>query len=111
MAFMNSNFPLAEATRAEWQYLDGKIVLVRSASDRGNPPTAVRGTIEVREEHGVPSVQIALEFPQMFSTRAHHRTIILDDAAVARLLESERDGTFDLTLDEPLDPAAASDRE
>jgi hypothetical protein len=87
--------------------LDGKIVLVRSARDRRNPPIAFRGTIEVRESPaGDPLVQIALEFPQMFTTRAHHRTVTLDEAAVAQLLASEHDGAYSVTLDEPLDPAA-----
>jgi hypothetical protein len=103
---MNPSFPLEAATPAERHYLDGKIVLVRSSHDKRNPPTALRGTIEVREDLGGTSVRIALEFPQMFSTLARHRTITLDDAAIERLIESEREGTFDLTLDEPLDPEA-----
>lgn len=104
---MNSpSFPVSAATREELEYLNGKSVLVRSARDHRNPPTAMRGTIEVRAAASVPAVEIALEFPQMFTTRARHRTIALGDDEVGRLLESEREGTFDLTIDEPLDPEA-----
>lgn len=104
-------FPLSVATRQELDYLDGKIVLVRSARDHRNPPTAMRGTIEVRATADRPVVQIALEFPQMFTRRAQHRTIVLDDAAVEKLLESEHEGTFQITLDEPLDPEASPGNE
>ena len=89
-------------------------VLVKSACDLGNPPTALRGTIEVHEDpsgHGTPVVQIMLGFPQMFSTRAQHRTITLDRAAIDRLLASECDGTFELMVEEPLEPAAVPSRE
>ncbi|MDO8543926.1 MAG: hypothetical protein Q7S40_26075 [Opitutaceae bacterium] len=106
-----STFPLSAATPAELDYLSGKIVLVRSARDYRNPPSAMRGTLEVRDSDRGPVVQIALEFPQMFTTRAHHRTITLDDMAVERLLESEHEGTFGLTIDEPLDPCAPSGSE
>lgn len=102
-------FSVSSATPAELAYLNGKIVLVRSARDHRNPPTAMRGTIEVREMHHRPVLQIALDFPQMFSTRAHHRTIVLSDEEVERLVESEREGTFDVTLDGPLDPEAPAD--
>jgi hypothetical protein len=91
--------------------LDGKIVLVRSARDRRNPPTALRGTIEVRESAGDPHVQIALEFPQMFTTRAHHRTVTLDEATVAQLVASGHDGVYSVTIDERLDPGAPEGNE
>lgn len=106
-----SSFPLSAASPTELQYLNGKIVLVRSSRDHRNPPTAMRGTVEVRDFGQGAMVQIALEFPQMFTTRAHHRTVTLDEAAVERLLESERDGTFDITLDEPIDPEAPAGNE
>lgn len=102
----STSFPVSAATRGELDYLNGKIVLVRSARDHRNPPTAMRGTIEIREVDHHPVVQVALDFPQMFTTRAHHRTIVLTDAEVERLLGSEREGTFDVTLDGPLDPEA-----
>jgi hypothetical protein len=88
--------------------LDGKIVLVSSARDHRNPPTAVRGTIRVREERpgAVPIVQIEIDFPQMFTTRAHHRTITLGSDEVAQLQTNNCDGTFSLTLSEQLDPEA-----
>jgi hypothetical protein len=87
-------------------HLDGKLVLVASARDWRNPPTGRRGTIFVRERDGAPLVQISVDFPQMFTVSAHQRTITLDDAAVARLLESERDGTYQFTVDDRLDPEA-----
>lgn len=97
-------------TLVDLRTLHNKIVLVQSAQDRRDPPTAVRGTIEVHDDpcaRGTPLVQIALDFPQMFTTRAHHRTLTLDAAAVERLVASERNGTYEITLDGPLDPAAA----
>ena len=63
----------------------------------------MRGWIEVHESPGVAAeVSIAMEFPQMFSVPAHHRTIALDRAAVARLLASERNGSFEFTIDDEL---------
>lgn len=99
-------FPLSAATTAELAYLHGKSVLVRSSIDHRNPPTARRGWLEVRLVDGAPRVQIALEFPQMFQTCAHGRTLTLDEEAVERLLESEREGAFALTIEGPLDPEA-----
>lgn len=95
-------------TVTDLRALHNKIVLVKSARDTRNPPTALRGTIEVHEDptDRSPLVQVVLDFPQMFTTRAHHRTITLDARAVERLLASERNGSFELTLDDPLDPAA-----
>lgn len=94
-------------TLVDLRALHNKIVLVKSSRDQRNPPTAMRGTIEVHEdprERGTPLVQITLDFPQMFTSRAHHRTFTLDAAAVERLAASEYGGTFEFTLDEPLDP-------
>jgi hypothetical protein len=93
--------------------LDGKIVLVSSARDHRNPPTAMRGTIRVREDpasHG-SVVQIELEFPQMFTTRAHHRTVTLTDAEADRLRASNYDGTFSIALEDRLDPDAPAGNE
>jgi hypothetical protein len=85
------------------KHLHGRIVLVKSTCDRRNPPTAMRGWIEVRENPGTaPDVSIAVEFPQMFTTPAHHRTIPLDHSAVQRLLASEYNGTFEFTIDDEL---------
>jgi hypothetical protein len=88
--------------------IDGKIVLVSSARDHRNPPTAMRGTIRVREDPGrsEPLVVIELEFPQMFTTRAHHRTVTLSEAEGEALLRSSCDGAFSVTLDQRLDPKA-----
>ena len=81
--------------------LNGRIVIVKSNRDHGNPSTAMRGWIEVSSEKGVgdAGVAVVVEFPQMFSTRAHHRTFLLDETALARLLASERDGVFEFTID------------
>lgn len=89
----------------DFQRLQGKIVLVKSASDRRNPPTAMRGTIEVRQASAdaAPDVCLAVEFPQMFTSRAHHRTIPLSHAEVMRLLASEYNGTFEFTLEHELE--------
>lgn len=101
-------------TLTDLRALHNKIVLVKSARDRRNPPTGVRGTIEVHEDpaqRGAPLVQIALDFPQMFTTRAHHHTLTLNAEAVERLVASERNGTFEITIDEPLDPVAPGGNE
>ena len=83
--------------------LQGKIVLVRSTRGRRNPPTAMRGWIEVHENAGAqPDVSIAVEFPQMFSVPAHHRIIRLDREALERLLASQCNGTFEFTMDDEL---------
>jgi hypothetical protein len=98
-------------TLTDLRLLHNKIVLVKSSRDRRNPPTALRGTLEVHDdpaERGTPLVQIALDFPQMFRSRAHHHTITLDQSALERLLASERNGSFELTIDEDLDPEATA---
>jgi hypothetical protein len=90
-------------TATDLRELQGKIVLVKSTRDRRNPPTAMRGWIEVHENAGgPPDLSIAVEFPQMFSVPAHHRTIRLDRPAVDRLLASEYNGTFEFTIDDEL---------
>jgi hypothetical protein len=84
--------------------LHGKIVLVKSARDHRNPPTAMRGTIEVRDNPGAtPHVGLAVDFPQMFTMPAHRRTIPLDHAAIMRLLDSEHNGTYAFTIEGDLD--------
>lgn len=83
--------------------LHGKSVLVKSSRDRRNPPTAIRGTIEVRESIGAdPEVIIAVDFPQMYTMRAHRRTLPLDAEAVRRLMTTESNGTFEFTIDDEL---------
>lgn len=83
--------------------LNGRVILVKSASDRRNPPAGIRGWIEVHELPGVaPEVRIAVEFPQMFSTAAHHRTFVLNQEAIERLLASANMGTFEFTIDDDL---------
>jgi hypothetical protein len=91
------------ATTTDIRKLNGRVVLVKSNRDRRNPPTGMRGWIEVHEKSGaVPEVSVAVEFPQMFTTPAHHRTIRLDEAAVYRLLASDPNSTFEFTIDDEL---------
>lgn len=101
---MNAPFPKDDAMTAKaLRELYGRIVFVKSTRDRRNPPTGMRGWIEVHEKpDAAPGVSIAIEFPQMFSTPAHHRSIPLDDAAIERLLASERNGMFEFTVDDEL---------
>jgi len=83
--------------------LNGKVVLVKSSRDHRTPPTAMRGWIEVREKSdATPVVAVVVEFPQMFTSAAHHRTFPLDDDAIGRLLASESNGTFQFTIDDEL---------
>lgn len=92
--------------------LDGRIVLVCSHRDHHNPPTGLRGTLHVRENaHGVPAVEVELDFPQMFTTRAHHRTVMLTDSEIAQMLASEHYGAFTVMLGERLDPVAPEGNE
>ena len=86
--------------------LEGKLVLVRSAQDAHNPPTGRRGTLRVVNPAGSgrPVVQVELDFPQMFTTRAHQRVVTLDDEEVAEILASEHYGAFTVTLKDRLDP-------
>jgi len=59
--------------------LHGSLVLVKSRHDRHNPPTGMRGTIEVHESPGSePQVNVVIDFPQMFTTRARRRTLALN---------------------------------
>lgn len=90
-------------TATDVRSLNGRIVLVKSSRDQRNPPAAMRGWIEVHENAGAtPAVGIAIELPQMFQQVAHHRTIPLDAAGLDRLLASERNGTFEFTIDDEL---------
>jgi hypothetical protein len=95
--------PVNPAAFPDVRQLHGRVVLVKSTRDRRNPPTAMRGWIEVHENVGaVPDVSVAVEFPQMFTSRAHHRTFHLDHAAFTRLLATECNGTFEFTIDDEL---------
>ena len=83
--------------------LHDRVVLVKSSRDRHTPPTGIRGCIDVHERRDErPEVRIEIDFPQMFSRPAHHRTITLDGAALARLLASERNGAYEFTIDDEL---------
>lgn len=88
--------------------LDGQTVLVRSAADRHNPPAAMRGTIRLAAG-GAPSakparVEIVLDYPNMFTQPGHLRVLALDEAAVERLVASERGGVYHFEVEESLDP-------
>lgn len=88
------------------QELHGRPILVRSARDRRNPPVAVYGWIEVGASTGNKSAaSVVIEFPQMFTSNAHRRTIPLPPAEVKRLLTSAS-AALDITLDE-IDPPPA----
>ncbi len=90
--------------------VDGATVLVKSIRDHSNPPTAMRGTV-VLKGAGAPGgsgVAVALEYPDMFNTPAHHRTIELTRAQAELLAGSEREGVYELALDVDLNPAAYS---
>lgn len=88
-------------------YLTGKVVLVCSAQDHRNPPTGRRGTIFVHQQSdGTSAVDIEVDFPEMFTMRAHRRRIRLTDDQVAELLASEHYGAYTVTLSDRLDPEA-----
>src|SRR5258708_7585042 len=96
------------ATPSGLERLQGKIVLVRSAHDAHHPPTGLRGTIEVRDAEkpagGQSQVVLTWDIPGMFNTASHRRSITLQrEEDVRRLLASERDGTFEFTVDQELD--------
>jgi len=90
-------------TVTDLQSLQGKLVLVKSARDRRNPPSAMRGWLEVYENAGTrPDVGVAVEFPQMFKLPAHRRTFRLDRAELEKLFSTECNGAFTFTVDEEL---------
>ena len=63
----------------------------------------MRGWVEVVDSgRARPEVRIAVEFPQMFTAPAHHRTFVLDEEQLAQLLANERNGTFEFTIDDEL---------
>ena len=85
------------------QELNGRIVLVKSSRDHRSPPTAMRGWIEVpaMAKSGTGAA-VVVEFPQMFSSVAHHRIFRLSEPALEQLLASERNGIFEFTIDDDL---------
>lgn len=63
----------------------------------------MRGWIEVpATAKSGTGVAVVVEFPQMFSSIAHHRSFRLSDDALAQLLASERNGIFEFTIDDDL---------
>lgn len=96
-------FSTTNPTPTDLHELNGRSVLVKSSHDHRNPPTAMRGWLEISESGTTPhAASIVVEFPQMFCSSAHHRTLLLDEPALARLLASERDGTFEFSIDDEL---------
>jgi hypothetical protein len=90
---------------ADLTHLQGASVLVKSTFDHRNPPTALRGTIDARPgDHGPAQVKIILEYPDMFNSVAHQGIIELDPPAVERLIATERDGVYEFTVNDPLEP-------
>ena len=100
----------AFSSRSAHGLIDGATVLVKSIRDHSNPPTAMRGTGVLKEvaAPGGSGVAVALEYPDMFNTPAHHRTIELTAAQAEVLARSERDGVYEIALDVDLNPAAYS---
>ena len=95
--------PSPTVTAGELRDLQGRIVLVMSSLDHRNPPAGLRGWLEVHEVGDTETgVYLVVEFPQMFTSRAHHRTIPLSRDDLARLLASERNGALSFTIDDEL---------
>ena len=93
--------------------LNGRIVLVCSADDRRNPPTGRRGTLKVVEppQGGAAVVTIEVEFPEMFTSRAHIHRIQLNPEQVSQMLESSDYGAMTVRVPGPLDPNLAPGNE
>ena len=93
------------APLTDLQHLHGKVVLVRSAKDNELPTTGRRGTIDVQKSDPgkPPVVRVILEFPDMFNVPSHERMITLDERGLHQLLESEREGTYELVTADELD--------
>lgn len=95
----------AVKTDVDLDRLEGSTVLVRSLRDRRNPPTAMRGTLHVShsaDRTREAQVQIVLQYPQMFTSPAHERVVLLNDAEVERLLASERNGAYEFAIEDSL---------
>jgi hypothetical protein len=91
---------------AELKKLEGRNVLVRSTADRHRPTVGVRGSIHLvrSETHPAePKFEVVLDFPDMYTSRAHERIFVLQDDEVARLLAAENTGTYELFVDFPID--------
>lgn len=103
---MKTPSPQSPKRAVDLHALSGAIVLVKSARDHRNPTTSLRGTIRVYEANdGVAAtVKVELEYPQMFESPAHHRVIALSDAEVDELIASEREGVYQVTIEEDLSP-------
>ena len=91
----------------ELSSLNGRSVLVCSARDHRNPPTGRRGTLIVHEQPvGHSIVEVEVELPQMFTTKAKTRRIRLSDAEIGQMLASEDYGALTVVIEDWLDPEA-----
>lgn len=82
------NEPQAELA-GERRILEGRTLLVRMAGDLRNPVIALRGTLQVVPDpmfSDRPRVKLVLDYPDMFTAPAHHRTFELGDEEIQRLL-------------------------
>jgi hypothetical protein len=99
---------LATTTSNDLHRLQDKIVLVKFARNEPDFPVALRGTLEVRDPElpaQTPIVELILTFPDMFNVPAHQRVIPLSTDDLTKLLASERDGTFEFTIENEIDVA------
>jgi hypothetical protein len=48
-------------------------------------------------------VNLVIDFPQMFTTRARRRVLTLNEAQISELLRSETTSTFEFTIDDDLE--------
>jgi hypothetical protein len=91
--------------RTDLTQLNGQSVLVKSTTDRHDPPVALRGTIDARSgPTGEPEVKIVLEYPDMFNRAAHRGVIDVAEEDAERLLAQGREGVCEYTIEGPLDP-------
>jgi hypothetical protein len=85
--------------------LHGKLVLVRFARSERDLPIALRGSLEVRRPEPpdrTPLVDLILVFSDMFNVSAYSRVITLAEDALHQILASERNGTFEFTIENDL---------
>jgi len=90
---------------ADLSQLHQKVVLVTSAVDTHNPPTGRRGTLVVERNGGDAAlVSVEIDFPEMFTSRAHRRRIVLSREQTEQLMQTGHYGAYSLRIAERLDP-------
>jgi hypothetical protein len=85
--------------------LHGKLVVVRFARNEQDLPVALRGSLEVRQPEPpdrAPLVDLILVFSDMFNVSAYSRVITLAEDALRQILASERNGTYEFTIENEL---------